>query len=72
MELVQDHSEVRLTITDNGRGIEQNEIHKLLSFWLIGMKERVEAFGGTLAIQGSPGRGTTLQVQIPQVLRSDT
>jgi signal transduction histidine kinase len=32
---------------------------------LLGMRERVEMVGGTFGIESAPGRGTTVQVQIP-------
>jgi PAS domain S-box-containing protein len=66
VELVQDEREVRLTVKDNGRGIKEDEVHKPLSFGLLGMKERVEAFSGSLIIEGGPGKGTTLLVRIPR------
>jgi signal transduction histidine kinase len=32
---------------------------------LVGLKDRVEALGGTLTIAGSPGHGTTIEARIP-------
>jgi signal transduction histidine kinase len=32
---------------------------------LIGLKDRVEALGGTISVQSPPGHGTTLHVQLP-------
>ena len=29
------------------------------------MKERIEMVGGTLAIESSPGKGTTVRAEIP-------
>ena len=54
-----------LEIRDNGRGITEEEVLNLESLGLLGMKERVLAFGGELSIQGEPGGGTTLILKIP-------
>jgi PAS domain S-box-containing protein len=65
VQLLEDENEVTLSISDNGRGIKDNEMHKPFSFGLLGMKERVKALGGTITIQGIPGEGTTLRVRMP-------
>jgi PAS domain S-box-containing protein len=57
--------EIHLTVEDNGRGIRDEEIESPESFGLMGMRERAIMFGGSAAIQGVPGRGTTLTVRIP-------
>jgi two-component system sensor histidine kinase UhpB len=55
-----------LEIRDNGRGITEEEILNPESLGLLGMKERVLAFGGELSIRGEPGGGTSLVLQIPR------
>jgi signal transduction histidine kinase len=32
---------------------------------LIGLKDRVEALGGTMSVASPPGQGTTLLVELP-------
>ncbi|MFA6456691.1 MAG: PAS domain S-box protein, partial [Bacteroidota bacterium] len=54
-----------LRIQDNGIGITEQEKLKAQSFGLLGMRERVRAFQGTLDIDGAEGKGTTLTVTIP-------
>ncbi len=54
-----------LTVTDNGRGITEDEIANTRSIGLIGMRERAALVGGNLHIQGSPGLGTAVTVSIP-------
>jgi hypothetical protein len=56
---------VALTIKDNGRGITEEEIKRYGSLGLLGMKERIAILGGTLDVEGKPGEGTTLAIQIP-------
>ena len=55
-----------LEIRDNGRGITEEEILNPKSLGLLGMKERVLAFGGELSIRGEPGGGTALILKIPR------
>jgi signal transduction histidine kinase len=55
-----------LAIRDNGRGITEEEILNPGSLGLLGMKERVLAFRGELAIRGDPAGGTALVLRIPE------
>jgi signal transduction histidine kinase len=54
-----------LTVNDNGKGITKKLVHSHNSLGIIGMRERAIALDGTLTLQGSRGKGTTLQVRIP-------
>ncbi|TFG35649.1 MAG: PAS domain S-box protein, partial [Nitrospirales bacterium] len=54
-------------IRDNGKGITEEEILNPESLGLLGMKERVLAFGGELSIRGEPGGGTVLILKIPRI-----
>ena len=54
-----------MEITDNGKGITHEQISSSASLGLIGMRERVTAFGGKLKIKGMRGGGTKLTVTIP-------
>lgn len=54
-----------LTVTDNGRGITENEKTSRKSLGLLGMQERAHLIGGNVEIVGLPGAGTTLQVRVP-------
>jgi len=54
-----------LDIQDNGRGITRQEITGSVSHGLLGMKERVLPYGGTLEIQGQAKKGTTIKVRLP-------
>jgi len=57
-----------LEIRDNGRGIKEEEILDSKALGLLGMKERVVAFGGEFSIFGNPGGGTSVTVKIPRKL----
>ena len=59
---------VRMEIQDDGQGFEPsvptlNKSRRHLG--LLGMKERVEMFGGTFHLQSTPGQPTTVRVDLP-------
>jgi two-component system vancomycin resistance sensor histidine kinase VraS len=53
-----------LTIADDGTGFDVEDAMGS-GLGLISMRERLEAIGGTLAIQSAPGAGTRLEVFAP-------
>jgi signal transduction histidine kinase len=64
--LKQDGSETTMVVCDNGIGIEQGWILQPSALGLIGMRERIRPFGGTVTFAGSPGQGTTVTVVVPR------
>ena len=54
-----------LEVTDNGRGVTPEQIDDPRSYGLIGMRERVHPWGGTVVITGKPNRGTQVTVTVP-------
>ncbi len=56
-----------VAIRDDGRGITEAELDAPSSIGLIGMRERAGLAGGTVTIEGIPGRGTIVSVRIPLV-----
>lgn len=62
-----------LTVADNGRGfVVPSRLGSLMKddhFGLVGMRERVELMNGTLTVVSSPGSGTQIQVEIPEVAK---
>jgi len=65
VRLEEQDGRIVLEVTDNGRGITQEEISDPKSFGLIGMRERVEFIDGEVTIVGSPGKGTRITVTLP-------
>lgn len=57
-----DH-ELALVVADDGKGFREAELSKTLGF--LGMNERAQVCGGTLAIASSPGNGTTVTLRVP-------
>ncbi|MGC1547705.1 MAG: sensor histidine kinase [Rhodanobacter sp.] len=60
VEMVREHTSVRLQISDNGRGGIDTHGNGLN-----GMRERVRALGGSLSIESPRGQGTRLRVVVP-------
>ena len=68
ISIFDDLLEVR--ISDNGRGITEEEIAQSNSLGLLGMKERMLSIGGEIFITGTRGAGTVVKLVIP-LKRSD-
>lgn len=56
---------VILEVKDNGKGFTGKQFSDLKSFGLIGIKERVNFFGGNVKINGIRDKGTMITVNIP-------
>ena len=54
-----------LTISDNGRGITEDEKSRSQSLGLLGMRERAHLIGGEIDITGVEGQGTLVTVRVP-------
>ncbi len=57
-------NEIHLQIFDDGVGINKNVINKKDNFGIQGMRERVEALGGSFSVSGNPNQGTLIDVSI--------
>lgn len=55
---------LRLEIADDGRGHAPEDLAKPGSYGLLGIGERVRAFGGTLRVVAPPEGGTTIEVEV--------
>jgi signal transduction histidine kinase len=60
---------VRLVVEDNGRGFDVEQVRPAAGsadrLGLVGMQERTAILGGTLTIESSPKKGTTIYADIP-------
>jgi PAS domain S-box-containing protein len=61
----EENGEFVLTISDNGKGITENEKSGTLSLGILGMRERAHLIGAELDINGVEGRGTVITVRLP-------
>ena len=59
---------VAATVDDDGHGFDPATVRDD-ALGLVGMRERLALVGGTLEIESSPGRGTTVAAQVPLAAR---
>jgi chemotaxis methyl-accepting protein methylase/signal transduction histidine kinase len=65
---------VTMEVSDNGKSFQAEKMLKEKNpkrLGLIGMRERLEMIGGTLAIESSPGKGTLVRAEIPFTASAD-
>lgn len=60
------NDEFRLTISDDGIGISEQQIRNPKSFGLIGMRERLHSYKGTCIIRAGAQRGTEVIIHLPK------
>ncbi len=67
VEFAEDRTKV--TISDNGRGFQLlggvDDLPRSGKLGLAGIQERAQLLGGTLEVRSTPGKGTTLTVEVP-------
>jgi PAS domain S-box-containing protein len=56
---------VRLVIEDDGQGFEVAASRSETQLGLVGIRERAHLVGGSMTVESSPGRGTTICVSVP-------
>ena len=66
------HVTVRLVIEDDGRGFDVAEALSGKQLGLVGMRERAHLVGGSMSVESSRGRGTTIGVNVPLAPASPT
>ncbi|WP_418956287.1 GAF domain-containing sensor histidine kinase [Streptomyces tritici] len=55
-----------LTVTDDGRGFEPGAVRKAgRHLGLVSMRDRAGGVGGRLTVTSAPGRGTTIEMEVP-------
>jgi len=65
-------TEVRLQVSDDGRGFDPEAVvaAKAGHFGLVGLRERAGHLGATLSLDSRPGGGTTVEVTVPLPTRA--
>jgi len=58
-----EQQQLHISIQDNGKGMPATT--SVLGNGIRNIEKRVEAIGGTLVIQTTPGHGVTLNIQVP-------
>lgn len=54
-----------LSVSDNGKGINEREKSEEQSLGILGMRERAQLVGGVVEINGVAGKGTVVIVRVP-------
>jgi PAS domain S-box-containing protein len=62
---VKDDDELRLKVTDNGKGITREQIRSSTSLGLVGMRERVGGLRGLVLIHPAAKGGTEVSLSLP-------
>ncbi len=65
VQLVIQEALLVLRISDNGKGMDRDDVNKAGSFGLIGMRDRVAMLGGEMNLDSSPFTGTIILISIP-------
>jgi signal transduction histidine kinase len=60
--LARSDGQLRLMISDDGRGFDESQVDEAERFGLQGMYERAEMIGAHLSVQSKVGQGTTVQL----------
>ncbi len=61
-----DDENVRIAVRDNGIGFDSS-VQRVATHGLIGMRYRVEAEGGSMRLESTPGEGTLIEAILPVV-----
>ena len=59
---------IKLLVEDDGIGFIQKGVSRSRSFGLAGMRERIAALGGTVRVRSGKGRGTRIEVTVPDAV----
>jgi PAS domain S-box-containing protein len=65
VELTATPDDIQLVVSDSGAGFDVEEAKKNRGLGLVSMQERVHLVHGTLAINSTPGKGTTILAAMP-------
>lgn len=64
--LSREDGDVALTVRDDGRGFSPEAPRKPASYGLLGLRERAALLGGAVSIESAPGRGTIVEMRLPE------
>ena len=69
VEIQCDDGNIAMSVSDNGRGIPENQVIGSNTYGLLGIEERVKQLGGKLSFGKPPGGGFSLTVRMPAARR---
>lgn len=56
---------ITITVEDNGKGFEQSQLEKIRTAGMQNIQSRVNYLRGTIDIQSTPGKGTSVHIECP-------
>ncbi|MFF3318688.1 GAF domain-containing protein [Streptomyces sp. NPDC003035] len=66
VSLVRSGQGALLTVTDDGKGFDPRTVRRAgRHLGLVSMRDRAGGVGGTLTVTSAPGRGTTIEMEVP-------
>jgi signal transduction histidine kinase len=65
--VVVDDSHIKVTVSDNGKTIDESVLHDNTSLGLKFIKERVEMLEGIFEIESIEGKGSKIKFQVPVI-----
>ncbi|HET7748809.1 MAG TPA: GAF domain-containing sensor histidine kinase [Terriglobales bacterium] len=65
VQVGREQNNIKLLVEDDGIGFVQKGVSRGRSFGLSGMRERIAALGGTVRVRTGKGRGTRIEVTVP-------
>jgi len=71
VSLAENDSILSLEVSDDGKGISEAQLSDGNSYGIMGMRERVQYYGGVINIKGEPNKGTTVTVKVPVVTQGE-
>jgi signal transduction histidine kinase len=60
---------LKLTISDDGVGMDIDAVDQTNHFGLLGMRERVQGLHGSFLLESGAGQGTTIYINIPHAVK---
>ena len=70
VEVKREGDDIRLLISDNGRGFDMGIVQRHAGLGLVGMRERVRLVRGDFSFHSEPGQGVRIEVVVPMSLNS--
>jgi len=58
-------NKLQMNIADNGKGIQEAHKHKMSSFGILGIQERINDMNGEMEIKGKDNEGTQISLIVP-------
>ncbi|HZI65594.1 MAG TPA: PAS domain-containing sensor histidine kinase [Thermoanaerobaculia bacterium] len=65
IQVSREATDLLLEISDNGHGISDEDLNRRNSLGLLGIRERIQALGGTVSLKNASEGGVKLRIRIP-------